>query len=323
MNEIRIVIISKGDELPEMRCCDFFHSDALFRVIENTPGQKPYMVIAYEGDDIVAHMLVMLRRRGALIPPYLFTQARVYGEGEYAQDCDKEEIFGQMLKHVVRKLRRDLCMYIEFSDLSSKMFGYGKFRSHGFFPVHWMEIHNSLHSMSPTKRLTPRMSRLIANAEKSGFTTVVAKTDEELYAFFKILRGRISLKVRRFIPDCRLFAELLRRGSCRLYATYYKGEVAGGCICVYSRDNCYLWYLATRRKLYKKRANSITVWTAIKQAYDEGSWHICFMDVGLPFKKNKFRDFILGFGGKPVGTYRWFRCTFKWINNLLSWIYRE
>lgn len=90
------------------------------------------MVIAYDGADIVGHMLVMLRRRGSLFPPYLFTQGRVYGEGEYASNCDREAIFNMMLKHIVRKLRRDLCLYIEFSDLSSKMFGYGKFRVNGF-----------------------------------------------------------------------------------------------------------------------------------------------------------------------------------------------
>jgi hypothetical protein len=47
------------------------------------------------------------------------------------------------------------------------------------------------------------------------------------------------------------------------------------------------------------------------------------MDVGLPFRKNSFREFILSFGGKPVSTVRWFRCSIRWINGLLSWIYRD
>jgi hypothetical protein len=45
--------------------------------------------------------------------------------------------------------------------------------------------------------------------------------------------------------------------------------------------------------------------------------------VGLPFRKNTFRDFILRFGGKPVSTFRWFRCSIRWINSLLKWIYRD
>lgn len=96
MNEIKIVIISKSENLPPMQCKKLFHSDEMFKIIEKTPGQKPYMVIAYDKENIVAHMLVMLRRRGSLFPPYLFTQGRAYGEGEYSPDCNnKEEIFGE------------------------------------------------------------------------------------------------------------------------------------------------------------------------------------------------------------------------------------
>ena len=323
MSEINVVIITKSEELPCMQCHDFFHSDVLFRVVESTPGQKPYMVIAYDGADIVGHMLVMLRRRGSLFPPYLFTQGRVYGEGEYASNCDREAIFNMMLKHIVRKLRRDLCLYIEFSDLSSKMFGYGKFRVNGFFPVHWMEVHNSLHSMSPTRRLTSKTAKYIANAKRLGLKTVEAKTVGDVNKFLKILRGHISFRIRRFIPDSKLFIELIKQDCCSLYTTTYKGDVTSGCVCVYSNGNCYLWYLAAKHKYYMRRANAITIWTAMKHAYAKGCWHMCFMDVGLPLKKDKFRDFILGFGGKPVGTYRWFRCSFNWINRLLSWIYRD
>lgn len=323
MNDIHVVIVSKGKDLPPIQGKGFFHSEALFRMIENTPGQRPYMAIAYDGGKVVGHMLVMLRRRGSLFPPYLFTQGRVYGEGEYAEGYEKEEIFGLMLSQITKKLRRGLCLYIEFSDLSTKMFGYGKFRSNGFFPIHWMEIHNSLHSMPPEKRLTYRMRKNIIKAKRSGMETRLAMTDNEYDNFFRILKNYVSLKIRRYIPDIKLFYELKENGDCHLFTTTYSGKTVSGCLCVYSEGNCYLWYLATKHNLHRKRANALTVWTAIKHAYENNCQHIYFMDVGLPFKKNHFREFILGFGGKPVGTYRWFRCSFKWVNNLLSWMYRE
>ena len=61
----------------------------------------------------------------------------------------------------------------------------------------------------------------------------------------------------------------------------------------------------------------------MKDAYDRGFQHMCFLDVGLPFKNNSFREFILRFGGKEQSTYRWFRFSIKWVNRLLKWIYRE
>ena len=323
MNDIHVVIVSKGKDLPPIQGKGFFHSEALFRMIENTPGQRPYMAIAYDGGEVVGHMLVMLRRRGSLFPPYLFTQGRVYGEGEYATDCDKETVFGLMLNKIVRKLKYGTCLYIEFSDIGSKMFGYAKFRANGFFPIHWMEVHNSLHSMPPENRLTPKMGRKLAKAKETKLDTTIASTDKEYDVFFRILKGYVSFKIRRFIPDPNLFRRLREYGNCDLFITKSDGKIVSGCICVYSEGNCYLWYMASKRKLHIKRANAMTVWTAIKHAYDNKYQHIYFMDVGLPFKKNRFREFILGFGGKPVGKYRWFRCSFRWVNKLLSWIYRD
>lgn len=324
MNEFNVYIITKGEDLPQMRCTNFFHSVDLFRIIEKTPGQKPLMAVAYNtGGKIVGHLMVMLRRRGSFIPPYLFTQARIYGEGEYNEDCDKETVFGLMLQKIVRKLKYGTCLYIEFSDISTKMFGYAKFRTNGFFPIHWLEIHNSLHSMAPENRLTQKMKKQLTKAKDTKLVTNIATTEKEFTAFFKLLRGYVSLKIRRFIPDQSMFHELKEQGVCDLFVTKYEGKIVSGCICVYSQDNCYLWYLATKQKIYKKRANALTVWTAIKNAYENRYRHIYFMDVGLPFKKNPFRDFILGFGGKPVGKYRWFRFSFRWLNTLLSWCYRE
>ena len=41
----------------------------------------------------------------------------------------------------------------------------------------------------------------------------------------------------------------------------------------------------------------MTVWQAIKYAYEHNYAHIFFLDVGLPFKRNRYRDFILVFDG--------------------------
>ena len=76
------------------------------------------MAVAFdETGRVVAHMLAFTRRRNTWIPPFLYTQGRIFGEGEYAEDTDKEVIFGLMLHELTRKLRRKLCFYIEFITL--------------------------------------------------------------------------------------------------------------------------------------------------------------------------------------------------------------
>ena len=49
--------------------------------------------------------------------------------------------------------------------------------------------------------------------------------------------------------------------------------------------------------------------------------HMEFMDVGLPFRKHGYRDFVLRFGGKQSSTRRWFRVNWSWLNKLLVKFY--
>ncbi|MBO5627190.1 MAG: GNAT family N-acetyltransferase [Prevotella sp.] len=307
-----------------MESRSFFHSPELFRISERTSGQKPYMVVAEDNGVVVAHLLAVLRRRGSLIPPYLFTQGRIYGEGEYSPDINKEEVFKLMLSAITQKLKHKLCLNIEFSDLSQKMFGYKHFKQEGYFPVHWMEVHNSLHSMPPEERLDEKMSERINRLIEQEVEFKQVEDYQQFRKFYKMLNQFPSLKIRRYLPPAKQFWELGQGESCRLFATIWRGKVIGGCVCVYSNNNAYLWYLASKRKshplLYPATA---TVWGAISDAYERKFRHIYFMDVGLPFKKSPYRDFILRFGGMEVSSYRWFRFTFGWLNYLMRKIYKE
>ena len=322
---LTVEIFTKGQRLPDLPLGGFFHSTELFHIIEKTPGQSPYMAVARnEAGKILGHMLALLRRRGSWHPPYIFTQGRIYGEGEYAEEANREEVFGVLLDSITRKLRRKLCLFIEISDVSYKMFGYKHLRRNKYFPVHWQEIHNSLHSMPPEERLSNRMKRSIAKGYEAGVETREAENEADVHAFRKMLRNFYRMKVHRFIPPESQFIELHNSENAKVFNTIYKGKVIGGCACVYSGGNAYLWYLASKRKSHPfVHPDRMTVWKALRHAYEHNYAHMYFLDAGLPYRKNRFRDFILSFGGKPVARYRWFRFSISWLNSLLFWWYRE
>lgn len=325
MSQYKIQLYTKGSKLPVLSSSNFFHSPELFHILENSSGQRPYMAVAFdETGRVVAHMLAFTRRRNTWIPPFLYTQGRIFGEGEYAEDTDKEVIFGLMLHELTRKLRRKLCFYIEFSDLSVKMFGYRFFRAEGYFPVNWQEVHNSLHSMPPIERLSERTRERIQKSLRAGVTMREVKTDEEVHSFYQLMNGFYRMKLRRIIPAENHIKQLYNSDNGRIFITLYKEKVIGGCVCVFSEGNAYLWYLASKRKRFALlHPNLMTVWEAINWSWKHNYAHICFLDVGLPFRKNPFRDFILSFGGKPIGKYRWFRFNVDWINKIMGYIYRE
>ncbi|MBR4388563.1 MAG: GNAT family N-acetyltransferase [Prevotella sp.] len=325
MESCQIVIVTRSKELPAMECKDFFHSTEMFHIWEQTPGSTPYMVIAQDANGVVhAHLLAVVNRRGSMIPPYLYSVGRIYGEGEYADDAERPQLFRQMLRAITTRLKRRLCLYIEVSHISKKMFGYRTFRENDYFPIRWLQVHNSLHSKPPVERLDEKMKSRIAHVQEIGVTCCEATTQEETDEFYKILRNFYRFKFQRFIPKRKLFEQLQKSPNSRIYTVSFKKWIIGGCAVVYSRGNAYLWYIATKRKSFAKcRPTTMTIWHALQDSYERGFDHLHFMNVGLPYSKNPIRETILHFGGKPASTNHWFRCSIGWVNRLLKWFYRE
>ena len=325
MNGLTTTIYLKSKQVPELPGANYFHSRELMEICEQTPRQKPYMVVVTDEEgNVVSHMLGVVRIRTLWFPPFLIIHCRVLGEGVYSEtNYSKEELFGEMLGALTKKLN-NRTLFIEVSNLSQKMLGYKQLRTQRFYPVNWMSIHNSLHSHAPEERISEKMRHRIDHAHERGVKTDIVKSEEDLKAFMKLLRQHHFLKPKRYIPDENFFRLINDSKNGGLFITKYRQHVIGCSACVYSQGNAYLWYSAFKRKSYAMvHPDILTIWDTMKHAYDHGYQHMCFMDVGLPFSKNPFREFILRFGGKEQSTYRWFRFSIKWVNALLAWIYRE
>ena len=319
-----IEIITKSSDLPTLTCRNFFHSPELFHILEQSRGQQPFMVVAKSDGRVVAHLLAILRRRGSLMPPYLFTQGRIYGDGEYEENVDREHLFGLMLNAITRRLKRKMCLYVEVSDLSQKMFGYKALRRHGYFPVHWSAIHNSLHSKAPIERLSEKMKERVERVENNGLLFTEVRNLTDFNGFYRLFRRFFSLKVRRYMPSEEYFQLLMQSSHCRLFVVKLQEKVIGGCACIYSGTDANLWMMASKRKSYPTlHPGTRTIWEAMCLAHSEGYAHFRFLDVGLPFRKTPMREFILRFGGKEVSTFRWFRFSLPWLNRFIGWFYHD
>ena len=325
--EPTVHIITNQGDLPSLDNSNFFHSRQLFEIARQTPRQKPYMVVAETAEgQVVAHMLAIVRYRASWFPPYLYMHCRILGEGVYTYprgEMTESALFGSMLDALRSKLSNRV-LYIEVSNLSQKMFAYRELKQRQFFPVHWMSIHNSLHSHTPEERISERLQKRIDNAYAKGVVTDEVKDEADFNSFIKLLKHHHWLKPKRYIPDAKFFHLMKHEGHGRLYLTRYHDHIIGCSAVAYSQQNAYLWYTAFRRKSFAMlHPDELTLWHAIKDAHRRGFQHIYFLDVGLPFSRNPFREFILRFGGKPVSTYRWFRFSTRWVNGILSWIYRD
>ena len=324
MNQLVTNIYTKCHQLPPLKEGSYFHSRELMEILEAAPHQKPYMVVVTdeEGNEL-SHMLGIVRYRTLILPPYLLIHCRVLGEGVYADPATKDELLDEMVMALTEKLDNRV-LYIEVSHMSQKMLGYKQLKQAGYYPVNWMSIHNSLHRRAPEERITEKLQRTIDNVHKRGLKTEVVKTEDDFKAFSRLLRKHNILKPKRYIPDDIFFRKVMECGYGELFVTKYHGWVIGCAAVAYSEGDAYLWYSAFRRKTFHNlHPDTMVVWDVMKHAYDKGCQHMRFMDVGLPYGKNPYREFILKFGGKEQSTYRWFRFSIKWVNKLLAWIYRE
>lgn len=327
MKPIRLMTYRSGNTLPPLPGQQFQHSSALFRVYEQTPGYVPVLIVASVDGNPVAKLLGVVRRSVRLFPPSLIRRCEVYGNGEYFDDTlPQDELFGQMLTHLTNEVLQH-CFLIEFRNLSTALFAYKHFRRCEYFPINWLRVYNSLHSLSPEERIDPRRMRQIERAMQAGAVTKMARTEEEMNAFLRMLRRNYSSKLRKHFPDFELFRQLTQespeRETARVFLVKYRDKVIGGSFCMYSGERAYLSFSGGLRKTYAwLHPGSMAVWAAIRYAHNKGYQHFEFVDAGLPFQKVGYRNFILSFGGKQVSTRRWFRFRWGWLNRLAHWLYR-
>ena len=165
------------------------------------------------------------------------------------------------------------------------------------------------------------LKRVTASQEKGVETHAVAD-EEEFKDFMRLLKAHNYTKLKRYIPDTVFFREVWKSGYGKLYVTKYHNTVIGCCAIAVSKNNAFLWYAAFKRKSYHwLHPAEVTIWNVIKEAYSDGYDHFCFLDVGLPYSKNKYRDMIMKYGGKQVSAFRWFVTRTGWLNSLLSRIW--
>lgn len=316
-----------GNQVPELPGTNTFHSTELFRIYEATPGYAPVLIVASMDGKVMAKLLAAVRTSVRFFPPGIIKRCEVYGTGEYFDDnADREAIFGEMLQRLTDEALRNSFL-IEFRNLDNAMFGYKAFRQNRYFAINWMRVRNSLHNIEQVEEwFSPSRIRQVKKGLKNGAKIHEARTAEEVREFARMLRHVYSFKVRRHFPSMEFFQQLatyLEEGrQSKIFVISYKNKVIGGSACIYSDTTAYLWFSGGMRKTYALQYPGIlAVWKALDDAKQHGYRHLEFMDVGLPFRKHGYREFVLRFGGKQSSTRRWFRFRWDWLNRVLTKIY--
>lgn len=324
---LKLTTYYSGSKVPELPGTNTFHSTELFRIYEATPGYSPVLIVASIDEKPIAKLLAALRKSVRTFPPGIIKRCEIYGTGEYFDDTlDKEAIFSDILERLTNEALRNSFL-IEFRNLENAMFGYKSFRENSYFAVNWLRVRNSLHNIEKVEeRFSPSRIRQIKKGLKNGAQIREVQTQEETHDFARMLHHIYSSKIRRHFPNIKFFqlleSHLMTKQQSKIFIVTYKEKIIGGSACIYSDDSAYLWFSGGMRKTYALQYPGIlAVWKALDDAKQRGFRHVEFMDVGLPFRKHGYREFVLRFGGKQSSTRRWFRFRWDWLNRVLIKIY--
>ena len=324
---LKLTTYYRGSLIPELPGTNTFHSTELFRIYEATPGYTPLLIVASEAGKPIAKLLAAIRKSVRLFPPGIIKRCEVYGTGEYFDNqVDRETIFSDMLQRLTDEALREAFL-IEFRNLDNAKFGYKVFRENHYFAINWLRVRNSLHLVAQAEEwFSPSRIRQIKKGLKNGAKVREAHTAKEIRDFAHMLHKVYSAKIRRHFPSKDFFQQLekqmMRSRQSRIFIVTYKDKIIGGSACIYSDESAYLWFSGGMRKTYALQYPGIlAVWYALHDAKQRGYHHLEFMDVGLPFRKHGYREFVLRFGGKQISTRRWFRFKWEWLNRMLIKMY--
>ncbi len=326
---IRIEQYKSGEKLPTLMPGIFFHSEQFFHILEKSPGIKPIMLVAYDGEKEKGHLLAMLKHDFRIIPPGIHHWCSIYSEGVYAnEDTDRNEILSMFIDRLLKTLDFRYT-FIEVRYIADTRLTYRTFSKFNFVPRSDLRIYNSLHSRKPEERLSRAYHAHIRRAKVRGVTYRQITKKEEIETGIKMLKKYYVSKVDRYIAPTELLTAMLTgqeeyTPDTRMFAVYNKDEKMIGCsICLYSEGRAYMLYNCGLRKSYPLLYPGImSVWAAIKDAHERGYAHFEFAVSGTPLnRKRGFKNFLLNFGGKQTGTLRWYRFRWDWVNKILRKIY--
>ena len=325
---LKLTSYYNGKDIPDLPGIHVFHSKDLFLLYEAASGYEPILIVASEEGKPVAKLLAVMRRHAYLVPASLGRRCEVYGIGEYLDDnIDKEYIFGNMLEHLTNEAQRH-SFIIEFRNLEHALDGHKHFRKNKYFAVNWLRVRNSLYNIDHVEeRMSPSRIRQIKKGLKNGAEVCEATTIEEIQEFSHMLHKIYSFRIRKYFPSMEFFklinTWLIHKDLARIYVIKYNDKIIGGSATLFSGPNAYLWFSGGMTKKHAPQYPGIlAIWAALCDAKKRGCSHMEFTDVGLPFQKHGYRNFVLLFGGKQSSTRRWFRIRWNLLNNLLRKLYK-
>ena len=239
------------------------------------------------------------------IKQYLTCRAIIIGGPLLVDDATDEEV-ATLLKAVTNTSRlspfASRPIYIEsrnFHDYSKwrnifEQCGFA-YQPHLNFHVDCMQ-ENMLATMSESRR------RQIKKAIKSGVEIIEAQSQDDVIAYYEILKDLYINKVKTPLFPVEFFLSFFDNSFGKYLLVKYEGKIIGGIMCpILKARTIYEWFVCGLDEQYKNQYPSVmATYAAIEYANSNNISCFDFMGAGKPDEAYGVRDFKARFGGEMV-----------------------
>lgn len=292
-----------------------FQSPDMFEHYTRVSDYSP-LVLALEGNEgkLAALVLAVIIKDLKGIAGRITARCVVYGGPLISTtETNPEEVTDLLLAALIQSVK-NRSLYIQFrnfTDVSTLVPVFQKndfqFRDHLNLIVSTSDKENTLSGISKSK------IRQAKRSNSSGAKLVMAETEEEIHAFYQILKKVYKNKVRKPLAPESFFLSFfsaMQQGRLGIILlAKYKGAVVGGMVCPISPGKALSeWYVCGLDKLHQDiHPSVILTYGAIEYALKNDIPRFDFMGIGSPDKPYGVRDFKIRFGGKIVNYGRFER----------------
>jgi hypothetical protein len=287
----------------------FFHSKEL-------PNHFPLLILIKNNDVILCSLLAVLIVSGKGLRGYFSKRLIVIGGPVVSSvNPNRNKLTLDILRELIM-LTKHKSRYVEFRNLFNLNNLKQEFTALGFvFSDHLnyqVDIQNELAVKS---RISKSKLRQINASLKAGAFIEEAKSEEDVYTLYAMLKELYKTKVRKPLPEFEFFKILFHHSQfsdkLKIFIVKYEKEIVGGIISPVFNLTIYEWYVCGRDGVKKNIYPSVlATWAAIQYGFTHNLKVFDFLGAGSPDQDYGVREFKARFGGTLVNHGRFLR-----INN--------
>ena len=290
---------------------DLFQSAAYNAFLRETGFLEPFRYSVERESKEVAIIQGYVQKDGGWLKRFFSRRAIVNGGPYISEDATVQDL-KTLLDQCKDSLRKQ-AIYLETRNFRDYSQYRDVFERCGFvYEPHYDFIVRTDSLETAESNLGKSRKRDIRTSIRDGADVVENPTEEQIEAYYGILRDLYENKIGTPLFPLDFFQKLFRTGFSKFLLVRYQDEIIGGTVCVCDDETVYEWFACGKDGLYKNIfPSTLATWSGIRFAAESGRKRFDMMGAGAPGDGGYgVRDFKAKFGGELVEYGR-----FKYVCN--------